>query len=262
MSLAAPSTSVRAARIGCAGWSIPAAHRHWFGAGDSTLASYATRFNTTEINSSFYRPHQQKTYARWADSVPDDFLFSVKVPKLITHELGLRNAGSALDGFLDEVAGLGRKLGGLLLQLPPSLTYDAHLASIVFAMLRRRTLARIVVEPRHASWFSAGAEAQFVRHAVARAGVDPAVVPDAATPGQAGAWRYWRWHGSPRAYYSQYGADRLAELAKDVQQASQPRVESWIIFDNTASGCATADAMMMQSLMASDTDERAIQSAA
>ena len=251
-----------AVRIGCSGWSIPPAHAHLFGRGDSTLARYATRFNSTEINSSFYRAHQQATYARWAENVPDDFLFSVKVPKVITHELGLRNAGLALDEFLDQVAGLGRKLGGVLLQLPPSLVYNAHMAGIVFAMLRQRTSARIVVEPRHASWFSADAEAQFVRHAVARAGVDPAVVPDAATPGQAGAWRYWRWHGSPRVYYSQYGADRLAELEKDVKQASQPRVESWIIFDNTANGCATADALTMQTLMALDREERAIQSAA
>lgn len=205
------------ARVGCAGWSIASAYRPVFGDADSLLARYATRFNCTEINSSFRRPHQQKTYARWARSVPDDFLFSVKLPKRITHQLGLRNAGSALDGFLDEVAGLGQKLGGLLVQLPPSLVYDARVASTVFAMLRRRTLARVVVEPRHRSWFSAAAEAQFVRHAVARAGVDPAPVANAAVTGPAGAWRYWRWHGSPRMYYSEYGADRLADLAARVR---------------------------------------------
>src|SRR5690606_41916678 len=57
-------------RIGCAGWSIPGRHAALFGAGDSALARYATRFDVVEVNSSFYRPHQHATWRRWAAAVP------------------------------------------------------------------------------------------------------------------------------------------------------------------------------------------------
>ena len=80
---------IRAARrmrkvvVGCAGWSIPGRYRDLFADGDSGLAWYASRFPIVEINSSFYRPHQHATYARWAGSVPRGFRFSVKVPRLM-----------------------------------------------------------------------------------------------------------------------------------------------------------------------------------
>jgi len=71
-------------RIGCAGWSIPSRHAPLFGDGDSHLARYATRFDVAEINSTFYRPHQPRTFERWAASVPASFRFSVKLPRAIT----------------------------------------------------------------------------------------------------------------------------------------------------------------------------------
>lgn len=110
--------------IGCAGWSIPRQYRELFGDGDSVLARYATRFPVVEVNSSFYRSHRQGTYARWEASVPAGFRFSVKLPKTISHELALRGAGNALDQFLGEAEGLGGKLAGYLLQLPPSQRLD------------------------------------------------------------------------------------------------------------------------------------------
>src|SRR5690554_5249594 len=113
-------------RIGCAGWSIPSRHKHLFGEGGSHLARYATRFDVTEINSTFYRPHQPRTFERWAASVPARFRFSVKLPRQITHEARLLRTGDALTEFFDGVAGLGKKLGGVLVQLPPSLAFDAR----------------------------------------------------------------------------------------------------------------------------------------
>ena len=101
--------------VGCAGWSIPGRYRDLFADGDSGLAWYASRFPIVEINSSFYRPHQHATYARWAGSVPRGFRFSVKMPRLISHELALRGCGPALDAFLAQASGLGARLGGYLL---------------------------------------------------------------------------------------------------------------------------------------------------
>ena len=125
-------------RIGCAGWGIDRGRAHRFGDGPSTLARYATVFDCVEINSSFHRAHKPETYARWASAVPARFRFSVKLPKTVTHEMRLERTGDALARFAGEVAGLGAKLAGLLVQLPPSLAYDARVASTFFSMLRRR----------------------------------------------------------------------------------------------------------------------------
>src|SRR5687768_1229808 len=110
-------------RIGRAAWALPKAHLAAFPAEGTHLQRYAARFSAVEINSSFYRPHRPATYARWAASVPADFRFSVKVPKTITHQHRLAGIDSLLDAFLREVIGLGKKLGCLLVQLPPSLEW-------------------------------------------------------------------------------------------------------------------------------------------
>lgn len=101
-------------KIGCAGWSIPAAQRSLSLAEETALARYATVFNAVEINSTFYLRHGVKTYERWAQSLPRDFQFSVKMPKAITHEVRLQRCGSLQDGFIAETAGLGSMLDAIL----------------------------------------------------------------------------------------------------------------------------------------------------
>lgn len=245
------SRSRRTFRIGCAGWSIPSQHAHLFGEGDSHLSRYATRFDVAEINSTFYRPHQPRTFERWAATVPAGFRFSVKLPQAITHEARLQGVGSALSAFLDSVAALGPKLGGVLVQLPPSLAFDARVASTFFTMLRRRTDAPVACEPRHASWFTPAVDAVWERHAIARVAADPARLPPAAQPGGAAMdWRYWRWHGAPRIYYSRYGDAALEALASGMRAHSKPAAPAWCILDNTAGGHAVEDAARLQALLA------------
>ena len=103
----------RPLRVGTAGWSVPSRYAAEVPAGGSHLERYARRLNAVEINSSFYRSHQRKTYERWAWSTPDDFRFSVKMPKAITHAHGLKKWGALLDAFAAEVTGLGDKLAVL-----------------------------------------------------------------------------------------------------------------------------------------------------
>lgn len=237
-------------RIGCAGWSIPGRYADLFGEGDSVLARYATRFQVVEVNSSFYRPHQRGTWERWAATVPRGFRFSVKLPQEISHELALRGAGPALDRFLDQVGGLGGKLGGFLLQLPPGLALDGRSAAAFLAMFRRRSDAPLACEPRHASWFTPQAEALLARHGVTRVAADPPRVAGGDRPAASPQWSYWRWHGSPRIYYSDYDEAALQALAGAVRaaRARQP----WVIFDNTAHGFAVANAARLQALLAPD----------
>jgi uncharacterized protein YecE (DUF72 family) len=236
-------------RVGCAGWSILSRHAGLFEAGESHLARYATRFDVVEINSSFYRPHAHNTYARWAASVPRRFRFSVKLPKAITHDARLRGAGHATSRFADEIAGLGARLGGVLVQLPPSLAFDARTANAFFAMLRRRIQAPVACEPRHASWFEPRVDTIWQRYDVSRVAADPARIEDAARPHGAGPWRYWRWHGSPRMYYDSYDEERLRALAALLRADARRGRPAWCIFDNTAGGHAIANAVRLQELL-------------
>lgn len=229
-------------RIGCAGWSISKHHAALFPPADSQLERYAQRFNAVEINSSFYRPHLPATYARWAATTPDDFSFAVKMPKAITHTRRLVGATELLERFLAEVGELGAKLGPLLVQLPPSLAFNARVAGAFFTLLRERCAGGVVCEPRHASWFSAEAEALLLAFQMARVAADPALLPVAAMPG---GWRglaYYRLHGSPTMYESAYSEAYLDTLAQHMSLSAAP---IWCIFDNTALGAATTDALKL-----------------
>ena len=236
-------------RIATAGWSIATVHRGLAGEGASVLERYATRFGAVEINSSFYRPHRHETYVRWAASVPPGFRFSVKLPRTITHEHRLRGALPLLDAFLAQAEGLGTRLGCLLVQLPPSLAFDGRVAAPFLAGLRRRWDGGVACEPRHASWFTPRAEALLQRHLVARVAADPAPVPGAGEPGGHALLRYWRWHGTPRIYYSAYSDEALAALAARIRASLPPRGQAWVVFDNTAHGHATPDAARLQALL-------------
>ena len=236
-------------RIASAGWTIPAAQRARFGAGDSVLARYASVLDAVEINSSFHRPHQRQTYARWAAAVPANFRFSVKLPRAITHEARLRRCGPLLDEFLGQCSGLGRKLGVLLLQLPPSLALDARSAAPFLARLRDRWDGDVACEPRHASWFTPRAEALLLRHRIARVAADPAAHAGGDLPGGDPALAYWRWHGAPRMYYSDYGEAALQARAAVLRADAARHRRSWIVFDNTAHGHAVANALRLQALL-------------
>lgn len=226
--------------IGCAGWSLPGSERVHFAGTGSLLERYASRFSAVEINSSFHRPHRVTTYARWSASVPADFRFSVKIPKTITHGLRLQGADILLDTFLTESAGLGDRLGCLLVQLPPSLSFELGVARAFFSALRSRTPAPVACEPRHASWFTAEAEELLIESEVARVAADPARVPAAGEPGGWPGLVYYRLHGSPRIYYSAYEEEYLDALAIRLNAAERP---AWCIFDNTVLGAATRNAL-------------------
>ncbi|HEX3463155.1 MAG TPA: DUF72 domain-containing protein [Candidatus Elarobacter sp.] len=237
-------------RIGTAGWTIPGALRDRFEGGGTHLQRYATRFSCVEINSSFYRPHRPSTYARWAAGVPDDFRFALKVPKEITHARRFTDCAEPLERFLAESAHLGQKRGVLLVQLPPSFAYDAALADAFFTSFRERYGGALACEPRHPTWFSAGADAALRAFEVARVAADPAVVPAASDPGGWDGFVYLRLHGSPRTYYSSYDDAVLTGVAQRLRAAVIP---AWCIFDNTAMDAAAENALeLLAKLRAAD----------
>lgn len=204
----------------------------------SHLERYAQRFPAVEINSSFYRSHRPQTYARWAASTPIGFRFAVKIPKEITHTRRLREADTPLERFLAEVGALGEKLGPLAVQLPPSLPFEADAAGAFFRGLRRRFASGVVCEPRHSTWFTPEADQVLVGFEISRVAADPSPIPGAAEPGGWPGLRYFRLHGSPRVYYSAY-----SEAYFDTLAAALASSGGWCIFDNTAAGEATANAL-------------------
>lgn len=230
--------------IGTAGWSIAARYAEALPGPGSHLARYAGRLGAVEINSSFYKPHQRKTYERWAQSVPSGFRFAVKIPKAVTHDNGLNEPESVLDRFASEVSGLGDRLGVLLVQLPPKLAFDPVPWNGFLDALRSRITGAVALEPRHASWFTPEVDGLLATQRVARVAADPPL-HGALTPG---GWRglaYFRWHGAPRVYYSDYDAAALAGIRQRLTASVAAGQATWCIFDNTAAGAALGNALAL-----------------
>ena len=231
--------------IGTAGWSIPRAEQTRFPPGDSHLARYARILPAVEINSTFHRPHRAATFERWAASVPRSFRFSVKLPRTITHDQRLARSGALLDGFLADLAPLGARLGCLLVQLPPSLDFDARVARTFFAALRARFVGGIALEPRHASWFDSRADRLLTSLEIARVAADPPRTPGGDEPGGWGGLAYFRLHGAPRSYYSSYESGYLDALAETLRTLRRRRIPTWCIFDPTPHGAGTGNAVSL-----------------
>lgn len=243
--------------IGTAGWAVPAKNRDQFSVADSTLARYASRFNAVEINSSFYRPHRIATYQRWAQCVPPGFRFAVKMPKAITHVAKLVGVHDALGEFVAQVSGLEEKLGPVLVQLPPKLEFDMQVATAFFKQLRALHDGPVVLEPRNASWFDAQANGLLIKWRVARVAADPVKISLAADPGGWPGLHYYRLHGSPRTYFSPYSPEYLTELADELRRAA---IDTWCIFDNTASAAAVDNALHLTERLGSATRQPQIDS--
>ncbi|KAB1072593.1 DUF72 domain-containing protein [Methylobacterium planeticum] len=229
--------------VGTAGWSVPKRYASEFPSGGSHLERYAGCFNAVEINTSFHRPHRVATYERWATSVPDGFRFAVKIPRTITHDRRLVDIDDLLARFLDEVAGLGSKLGPLLLQLPPSLAFEPDRCGGFLTRLRGAFAGALVCEPRHPSWFAPAVDLRLRALRIGRVASDPPPVPGADEPGGWTGLACYRLHGSPDVYYSAYSQTQLRKRAEQLLVRTHEARDVWCIFDNTAALHATGDAL-------------------
>ncbi len=136
---------------------------------------------------------------------------------------------------------MGNRLGPLLVQLPPSLAFERRVAVRFFDLLRTRYEGVVVCEPRHHTWFSADAESVLVAYKITRVAADPPTGAGAELPGGWKGLVYFRLHGSPRKYWSRYGDNYIRALAAAIL-AQTASVETWCVFDNTASGAALENA--------------------
>jgi uncharacterized protein YecE (DUF72 family) len=218
---------------------------HWRGAfypaglpTDRWLAFYAQRFATVELNAPFYRLPPVSTFERWASLVPAHFRFAVKVSRYLSHVLRLVRPEEPVQRMLERCAGLGDRLGPLLLQLPPDMQADPERLSEVLALLAPH--ARVAVEPRHPSWWTERIAAVLREHGATlcwadrRGAIAPTWVPS--------PWRYVRYHegrGAPRPCYR---PDELTPWVRRLAAEAERTDDAWVYFNNDGRGCAIADA--------------------
>ena len=141
-------------RTGCSGWS----YDFWRGKlydfqemPSNFLKIYSKIFDTVEIDSTFYAAQGSETVNKWYNSVPDNFLFSPKMPRKITHENKLQNCENDLEFFLGNISLLREKLGTVLIQLPPYFTYSMESLENFIEMLPGNI--KFAIEFRHTSWY-------------------------------------------------------------------------------------------------------------
>ena len=227
-------------------------YRHWRGGefyprglrARDELAWYAGRFRTVELNNPFYHPPSPETWARWAAAVPDDFLFAVKVTRVVSHYRRLRDTAQPLAAFLEQARALGPKLGPLLVQLPPQFHLDQQVLEAFLAELPAPH--RWVLEVRHPSW-----QVPEVYQALAAAGValcvpvGGRVQPDLVTTAP---FTYLRMHRG-RTTGGRFGDQELKGWARQVRAVARSGKDVYVYFNNDGEGHAPRDADRLRRLL-------------
>jgi uncharacterized protein YecE (DUF72 family) len=259
-------------RIGTSGWVYPPWRGVFYPPGlaqKRELEHLSRQVSSVEINGSFYSLQRPSSYRKWAEQTPDDFVFSLKGGRFITHLKRLRDADDTLPNFFASgVLALGPKLGPILWQLPPTLQFDPKLLADFFAVLPRRTAAAAELATRHdervdPAWTTTDADrpirhALEVRHPSFLAPEVPdllrehdiaLVVADSAGKFPAlehvtSDFVYVRLHGADELYVSGYTDEALDRWAGKVR-AWSGSVDVFVYFDNDAKVMAPRDALAL-----------------
>lgn len=235
--------------IGTSGWHYP----HWRGPfypaelpAREWLSFYAQRFETVEINNSFYRLPAAETLTSWGDDTPPGFRFAAKASRYLTHMKKLKDPQQALATFLARVEQLGTKLGPILFQLPPHWHCDLDRLESFLAMLPGQH--RYAFELRDPSWQTPAVLAMLARYGAATCIFDLA---GAQSPIELTAdFAYVRLHGPAGAYQGCYAHDALAGWAERLGAwQTQLTAGIYVYFDNDQAGYAVRNALELRALM-------------
>jgi uncharacterized protein YecE (DUF72 family) len=245
-----PDARGRSDRIGCSGWNY-ASWRHGVFYPDGCpasrwLAYYARVFDTVEVNATFYRLPTVKAVQGWVDQTPDDFVFSVKMSRYITHVKRLRDLEPSLELFYSRIEPLvaSPKLGPILWQLPPTFQRnDPRLASALAAL----PPGRHAFEFRHASWFVPEVMALLRAHGVALVIGDRPEVHAFQTHELTADWTFVRFHAGTRGRRGNYSETELREWAERLR--SWPVRELFAYFNNDWEGFAPRNALRLRELL-------------
>jgi uncharacterized protein YecE (DUF72 family) len=235
-------------RIGCSGWS----YKDWKGPfypadlkDADRLAWYATRFDTAEINNSFYRLPTENAVAGWARRAPDGFVFAWKVSRFISHNKKLKDCQDSVDLVFGRMAPLGDKLGPALVQLPPQLRRNDERLETFIGWLPKGQ--RVAFEFRHDSWYDEGVYEILRRHNCAFVISDhhSAPAPSVVTAD----WVYWRGHGPGGRYQGRYPDEDLRRLAAEIGLWQADELDVYAYFDNDIKSAAPFDALRLKELV-------------
>ncbi|MFY1046377.1 DUF72 domain-containing protein [Chryseobacterium sp. GP-SGM7] len=206
------------------------------------LTLYSKEFNAVEINSTFYRKPTPKTLLKWFDETPDDFRFFIKIPKAISHEKRLKDCKDEIQEFCEHIqTNLKEKLSGFLYQFPPSFknteeNLDLILKNLDFSYLN-------VIEFRHNSWWNDDIYSVLKSKNIIFSGVSfPGNLPDDFIVNNSEVF-YYRLHGKPVLYKSEYPEGELKNLAEMILKSGR---KGFIFFNNTWGTAAIKNAIQIK----------------
>jgi uncharacterized protein YecE (DUF72 family) len=209
------------------------------------LAHYVEKFDTVELNNTFYKLPAKTSISNWRDSTPSDFLFAVKGSRFLTHMKKLRDAEQGLNRFLEAVGVLGAKLGPVLFQLPPNWQVDKdRLASFLEFFPRE---LRCAFEFRNPSW-----DTKQIYDLLARYNAGYCIFDLAGyrSPTEVTAkFTYVRLHGPGGKYQGTYKDGELGKWARQIEKWRKTLSAIYVYFDNDDSGCAPRDGLRLKSMI-------------
>ncbi len=230
--------------VGTSGWQ----YRHWRDTFYPTdvpasrwLEYYAERFQTVEVNNTFYRLPQATTFRQWAERTPDDFVVAVKMSRYLTHVKRLQDPEEPVSRFLERARGLGTKLGPVLLQLPPNLAADHEALARTLGLLTP-TVAT-AVEFRHESWFDDITRQVLSDHGAALCIADG--LSRRSPVWRTADWTYLRFHEGEGMRHPCYRSEQLAGWAHLLRERWGPDATCYAYFNNDARACAIRDAVTL-----------------
>lgn len=235
-------------RIGCSGWT----YRDWVGdfyprevRARDRFAFYASQFDTTEINGSFYRLPTQGAVAGWREKAPPGFCYAWKVSRFITHNKKLKDCEDSVALVYGRMAALGETEGPSLIQLPPQLRRnDERLAGFLKLLPKAK---RHTVEFRHPSWYEKPVLDLLADHDMALCISDH---HDAPSPWEITAsFVYVRGHGPGGRYHGRYPKADLADWAGKVGRWRRGGRDVYVYFDNDVKAAAPKDAAILRSML-------------
>lgn len=234
--------------IGTSGWH----YKHWVGGfypprfpPAKMLAWYAREFHTVEINNSFYRLPEAKTFEQWSKIVPAGFLFAVKASRFLTHIKRLKDPEDPIKLFFSRAKHLGIHLGPVLFQLPPKWKADIRRLEEFLAVLPRRQ--QYVIEFRDESWYKQEIYELLQRHNVALCLHDWA---SARWSRELTAnFTYIRFHGTNGKYAGNYPDHLLQEWSEQIQSWCGQLKEVFAYFNNDVGGHAIHNARRLRTML-------------
>ncbi|MEV6328040.1 DUF72 domain-containing protein [Streptomyces sp. NPDC051909] len=213
------------------------------------LEEYARNFAAVENNNAFYRLPERSVFADWRERTPEGFVMAVKASRYLTHIKRLKAPAEPVARLMDRAAGLGDRLGPVLLQLPPNLRADPGLLDAALARFPAGT--RVAVEPRHPAWWTDEVAGILAGHGAALCWADRGSRP-VAPLWRTADWGYLRLHEGRARPFPSYGGKALLSWAERIAEGwPDDRADVFVFFNNDTGGAAVRNARSFVRLVAS-----------